>query len=71
MNGPAVIRAILVLLIVAIIGMLLYWLIGYLAALWGFPAIVTKAAYSILVVVGVLFLIDALLQVIGRGFIRW
>jgi hypothetical protein len=71
MSGSAIVRAIITLLVVAIVGMILYWLIGYLAELWAFPAIFTKVMYTILAICGAVFVIDALLGVVGKNFIVW
>jgi len=59
------------LLLICLIFAIMYWLVGYLAALWAIPAIFVKVLYSILVVAAAAIAIDALLGLAEKNFIDW
>lgn len=54
-------------IVVALICWLLWWLISYV----GLPEPFNKVARVLVAVVAVLFLINALLSLIGKAFITW
>jgi hypothetical protein len=66
-SGNGMINAVIWLIIVGLIFGLLWWLIGYCAI----PEPFNKVARVVLAIFAVLILINALLTVVGHGFIRW
>lgn len=66
-SGQAIIYAVLTILVVGIIFWLLHWLIDYMKL----PEPFTKVANVILAIGAVIFLINALLSLVGKQFISW
>lgn len=66
-SGDGLIRAVIVLVIVGLV----LWLLSYLVSAVGLPEPFAKVAKVIILVIGVLFLINLLLSLIGHGFINF
>ncbi len=66
-NGSAIITMFIWIVVVALICWLLWWLIGYM----GLPQPFDKVLRIIVAVVAVIFLINAILTLVGQPFIRW
>lgn len=54
-----------------VVGGLIFWLLHYLITSTGIPEPFNKIARVVLLVVAVIFLINVLLMIVGRPFIRW
>lgn len=66
-SGEAVISVLVWVVVVGIIFWLLWWLLGYV----GLPEPFNKVARVILALAAVLMLINALLTLVDKPFIRW
>lgn len=66
-EGTAIIGALIWLLIMGVIFWLLHWLITYV----GLPEPFAKVAYVILAIAAVVIVINVLLSIAGKPFIRW
>lgn len=66
-SGQALAYAVVWVLVAGLIFWLLSWLIGYL----GVPEPFSKIAKAIVAIIAVLFLINALLTIVGKPFISW
>ena len=66
-SGDAILSCFIWLIVVGLICWLLWWLIGYI----GLPEPFNKVARVLIAVVAVVFLINALLTLVGQPFIRW
>jgi hypothetical protein len=66
-NGSAVVTVFITIIVVALICWLVWWLIGYM----GLPQPFDKVLRVIVAVVAVIFLINAILTLVGASFIHW
>ena len=66
-SGPALVDAVIWILIAGVIFWLLTWLIGYC----GVPEPFAKVARVVIAIVAVLVLINALLMVAGHPLVTW
>ncbi len=66
-SGSALLEAFIVLIVVALIFWLLWWAIAAI----GVPEPFAKVLRAIIVIAAVIFLVNALLTLIGVPFIRW
>lgn len=66
-SGSSLIQALVWIVIAAVIWWLLTWALGYI----GIPEPFNKVVKVILALVAVVFLINALLTLVGRPFISW
>jgi len=66
-SGGSLINAVILVIIVGVVAGLLWWLISYVAL----PQPFDKVARVLVAIVVVIFLINALLSLVGRPFITW
>lgn len=66
-SGDALVNALIWLVIVGIICWLIWWFISYI----GLPEPFNKVARVLVALIAVVFLINALLTLVGKPFIRW
>lgn len=66
-SGQGLVSAVIWVLIAGVICGLLWWLINYLAV----PEPFGKVARALIAIIAVVFLINALLTVVGKPFISW
>lgn len=66
-SGSALVSALISVIVVGLICSLLWWLVGKLKLREPF----NQAAYVIIAVIAVVFLINILLSLTGHSFIRW
>jgi hypothetical protein len=66
-SGKALIDLFIMLIVVGLICWILWWLIGYI----GLPEPFNKIARALIAIVAAIFLINALLGLIGKSFISW
>ena len=66
-SGDAVVQAVIWIIVAGVIFWLCNWLISYV----GIGEPFSKVAKVVIAVVAVVFLINALLTIAGRPFIRW
>lgn len=66
-SGGSLINGVILVIIVGIVAGLLWWLISYI----GLPQPFDKVARVIVAIIVVIFLINALLSLVGRPFIVW
>ncbi len=66
-SGEAMLSVLIWLIVIGLICWLVWWLIGYI----GLPEPFNKVARVLVAVIAVVFLINALLSIAGRPFIRW
>lgn len=71
LDGRSFVWGFVRLLVICIVFAALYLLVDYLAGLWGFPPLLVKALYTLLVIGAFVVAIDALLGLIDRNFITW
>lgn len=66
-SGGSLVNAVILIIIVGVIAGLLWWLISYV----GLPAPFDKVARVVVAIIVVVFLINALLSLVGKPFITW
>lgn len=66
-SGQSLFMAVIWIIAAALVFWLLHWLIGYVRI----PEPFAKVARVILAVAAVIFLINVILGIVGRPFIRW
>lgn len=66
-SGAALLSAFIQILVVALICWLLWWLISYI----GLPQPFDKVLRVLIAIAAVIFLINAILSLMGSGFIKW
>lgn len=66
-SGQALVNALIWIVVAALIWWLFTWLLGYI----GIPEPFNKVCKVILAILAVLFLVNALLTLVGRPFIAW
>ena len=66
-SGESLLHALIWIIIAGVI----FWLLGWAIAQAGLPAPFDKVARVVLAIVAVVILINALLTLVGRPFIRW
>lgn len=66
-NGTAVVRGMIWLIIIGVVFWLLWWLLNYVAP----PEPFRKVGQVILAIAAVIVLINFLMSLVGQPFIRW
>lgn len=70
-SGSGLIRGLLALLAMIVCCGLVWWLGKYLFGVAGFPAIVLTVWTALFVVIGVLVLINFIMGLFGKAFLKW